>query len=341
MALSAGCGGEGPGEDNGSGETSEAVRATEIVRGYKLPFTPGATDTVTQYPHGYRDQIWNAIDIGVPLGGNVLAMKAGTVSAVVDTNADHAYPYACQIAACNDTTNFVIIQHDDGQESSYLHLARQSASALGIMPGAHVCQGQVIGRVGLNGYTSGPHVHVSVQAGGSAGARAQAWSAMWSKPTKVIHFDEANGELAQGRRYESQNEKACGTSSAPPSTGGTPEASTKDAGAEAPAVDASAPDASEPDASAPDASVPDHEADPGEWDGVNASGVLGPEEQPDPQIGEGPRPPARRTFPRQASAGCSASPTRAPGGAVALLALAVVVAGLLLRRSRLAGVFPI
>ena len=49
----------------------------------------------------------------------------------------------------------VSIRHPSGYESSYLHL---SAITRGIRPGAHVDQGQMIGRVGATGLATGPHL---------------------------------------------------------------------------------------------------------------------------------------------------------------------------------------
>jgi murein DD-endopeptidase MepM/ murein hydrolase activator NlpD len=51
--------------------------------------------------------------------------------------------------------NMVSIRHASGYESSYLHL---SSVAAGIRAGAHVNQGQMIGRVGATGLATGPHL---------------------------------------------------------------------------------------------------------------------------------------------------------------------------------------
>ena len=51
--------------------------------------------------------------------------------------------------------NMVSIRHASGYESSYLHL---SAITRGVRPGAHVAQGQMIGRVGATGLATGPHL---------------------------------------------------------------------------------------------------------------------------------------------------------------------------------------
>ncbi len=51
------------------------------------------------------------------------------------------------------------IQHANGYETGYGH---QSAFAKGIVPGARVRQGQVIGYVGTTGQSTGPHLHYEV-----------------------------------------------------------------------------------------------------------------------------------------------------------------------------------
>jgi hypothetical protein len=43
---------------------------------------------------------------------------------------------------------------------------------------------------------------------------------MWSKPTKVIVFDEVGGEVKQGLSYTSSNATACGATVPPPPPAG-------------------------------------------------------------------------------------------------------------------------
>jgi uncharacterized protein (TIGR03382 family) len=319
-------------DDLGIGDDSSEIRSSEVVRGYKLPFAAGRTLSIVQFPHAYRDQIWNAVDIGLPRGSEVLAMKSGTVSAVVDESDDYRAGYVCNWASCNNATNFVIIQHEDGQESSYLHIAKGSAKAAGMLPGKKVCQGQAIGKIGHNGFSYGPHVHVSVQGGGSRGDRNQAWGAMWSKPTKVIGFVEAPS-LTQGRSYTSTNRPTCAEAQ------GVAGASSGDAGARdassapADAGTTAAKDAGKPPKDAGAASVP--EPDAGELppdDLVSSDDLVAPESQS--HNGDGP--PSKSIAEQDAipSSGCSTSRSLTdvpPELALALLLLAVA------RRRRLAA----
>jgi hypothetical protein len=57
----------------------------------------------------------------------------------------------------------VRIRHASGFESYYLHL---SAFAKGIRGGAHVDQGQLIGRVGATGAATGPHLDYRLRKNG-------------------------------------------------------------------------------------------------------------------------------------------------------------------------------
>lgn len=55
--------------------------------------------------------------------------------------------------------NLVKLQHDNGWVTKYMHL---SAFAPGMAPGVRVTQGQLIGKVGSTGASTGPHLHYEV-----------------------------------------------------------------------------------------------------------------------------------------------------------------------------------
>jgi murein DD-endopeptidase MepM/ murein hydrolase activator NlpD len=58
--------------------------------------------------------------------------------------------------------NLIVIQHQDGVETRYAHLA-----ATGVREGDSVAAGQVIGRVGSTGRSTGPHLHFEVLVDGA------------------------------------------------------------------------------------------------------------------------------------------------------------------------------
>ncbi|MBJ7900101.1 MAG: peptidoglycan DD-metalloendopeptidase family protein [Cyanobacteria bacterium RI_101] len=79
-------------------------------------------------------------DIAAPLGAPVVAAYSGQVAL-----ADWSGGYGLMVT----------IRHLDGvQESRYAHL-----SEIFVQPGQEVRQGEIIGRVGSTGYSTGPHLH--------------------------------------------------------------------------------------------------------------------------------------------------------------------------------------
>ena len=80
---------------------------------------------------------------------------------------DFAAPIGTPIYAAGDATvifaamagtagNRVILKHDNGWETWYLHMNHFGP---GITTGVHVHQGQQIGEIGTTGRSTGPHLH--------------------------------------------------------------------------------------------------------------------------------------------------------------------------------------
>ena len=61
--------------------------------------------------------------------------------------------------------NYVIIEHDDGYSTLYAHLHQMTVT---VAAGDYVLQGQVIGKIGSSGNSTGPHLHFEVRYNGSA-----------------------------------------------------------------------------------------------------------------------------------------------------------------------------
>lgn len=125
----------------------EAVTQRE---GYKVPFEDGIVTSICQYPHGATP----AIDFCVPIGTPVIAAKDGIVIGVVNHHGEGGPE-----AKFFDKANFVELLHADGTRALYSHLLMDSVS---VARHAHVKQGEVIGKVGISGQTSGPHLHFHV-----------------------------------------------------------------------------------------------------------------------------------------------------------------------------------
>jgi murein DD-endopeptidase MepM/ murein hydrolase activator NlpD len=88
---------------------------------------------------------------------------------------DYAAPSGTPIMAAGDGVveeagwssgygRYTVIRHSNGYETAYAH---QSEIAAGIVPGAQVRQGQVIGYVGSSGLSTGPHLHFEVKINGT------------------------------------------------------------------------------------------------------------------------------------------------------------------------------
>ena len=110
-------------------------------------------DSVHRGNHG-------AIDLAGSYGPghyNVIASKSGTVVTAVsgyDDNGYYGHPAA--------RGNYVIIEHSDGNYTVYQHLAQNSVT---VSVGDQVKQGQVIGKMGNSGSSTGTHLHFEVRAG--------------------------------------------------------------------------------------------------------------------------------------------------------------------------------
>jgi murein DD-endopeptidase MepM/ murein hydrolase activator NlpD len=87
------------------------------------------------------------LDIAAPTGTPVVAARAGTVTFAGWSNRGFG--------------NLVKIRHAGGAETWYAHLSR-----ILVTVGQQVRQGEVVGRIGSTGISTGPHLHFEVHEGG-------------------------------------------------------------------------------------------------------------------------------------------------------------------------------
>ena len=83
------------------------------------------------------------LDMAAPLNTPVRAAKAGTVTISRDDSGGYG--------------KWIEVKHADGSRTRYPHL-----NSRGVQVGAQVAAGQVIGKVGSTGNSTGPHLHFEV-----------------------------------------------------------------------------------------------------------------------------------------------------------------------------------
>ena len=98
-------------------------------------------------------------------GVTVRAAANGTVTGIRDDMSDLLQGTAgAPDVTARECGNGVVMQHQDGWETQYCHMALGSVS---VRPGDILLQGAPLGRVGLSGQTQFPHVHLSVRHNGA------------------------------------------------------------------------------------------------------------------------------------------------------------------------------
>lgn len=145
---------------------------------YKAPFSAGQGFPITQaYPdaitHRTLDSVF-AVDIAMPIGTDVLAARNGVVFDVAANN----YRGGLDLTRDGQAANIVRILHDDGTFSLYAHL---NWNSIRVKPGDRVRAGQYIADSGNTGFSSGPHLHFSVQR--NAGLKIESLPVEFKGPT--------------------------------------------------------------------------------------------------------------------------------------------------------------
>lgn len=150
----------------GSSET-ESISGITLAAGDPVPITITSEFGPRKDPDTGEDEEHSGIDIAANDGSlgtiNIIAAKGGTV----------IYPSESDKINCssnrNDETcgggygNYVMIEHNDGTITLYAHLYENSIT---VREGDTVLQGQVIGKMGSSGHSTGSHLHFEVRVNG-------------------------------------------------------------------------------------------------------------------------------------------------------------------------------
>ena len=122
---------------------------------YSLPYSYCSTARRCTAPsHFITPNSRFCLDFYLPQGTPILAARPGLVVEVKDK-----YNKACYKKSFMSKCNYVVIRHDNGDESDYAHLAYRSVR---VNIGQRVRRGQIIGLSGQTGYATYPHLHFGV-----------------------------------------------------------------------------------------------------------------------------------------------------------------------------------
>ncbi len=144
-------------ETKNAGNVTGACVSAASADGYALPIDRtliAAKPTMLDEPH----HDYPAIDLMVPTGSPVYAVRGGTVARVVD------WPYNCwEVGRCEQTCGIGLsINGDDRARYVYCHGSRLN----GVEVGDQVTVGQLLMWSGNTGRSGAPHLHFEIKVGG-------------------------------------------------------------------------------------------------------------------------------------------------------------------------------
>ncbi len=124
---------------------------------YRLPFADNECYRVTQtFNSRYSHKGWQrySVDFGMYIGSPIYAARGGVVvDFKKDSNIGGRNPKYAKY------TNYLVIYHDDGTFSSYLHLKKDGVT---VNVGDIVNEGDTVGYSGNTGWSGGAHLHFMV-----------------------------------------------------------------------------------------------------------------------------------------------------------------------------------
>ncbi|MCK5547439.1 MAG: M23 family metallopeptidase, partial [Thermoplasmata archaeon] len=135
-----------------AGERFHAVeRAFFLQILFRFPLRQGRLSSsfgLRSDPFTGHPRFHNGVDLAAPIGTGVMAAREGVI---IKTGRDDIYGV------------YVLIAHAEGYETLYGHL-----SSISVRLNERVNSGMIIGKVGMTGRTTGPHLHFEIRRKGEA-----------------------------------------------------------------------------------------------------------------------------------------------------------------------------
>ena len=219
------------------------------------------------------------VDIAAPVGTVVRAAACGTVS-LADSQSGYG--------------NIICVEHSSSFSTCYAHL-----SQMNVRQGTYVNVGQVIGRVGMTGRTTGPHLHFETRVSGRAQDPAPYLGGARSIPGEP---QARTSRAATAPRAKASTQAVARQAAAPPAQQQAPEPAPAPAAAQAPAPAPAAAQAPEPAPAPAQAPAPAPAAAHAPEPAPAPAAAQAPEPAPAPAAAQAPEPapPAAPHAPQQA-----------------------------------------
>jgi hypothetical protein len=172
---------------------------------YKLPWAPTRSMQLTQDCNDSccQDHIGNdkfSWDFATAGAFMITASRGGVIKHLKMNSTS-----GCGAFGCANQVNYLVIDHGDGTQATYMHMAGNTL-APGVTCGAAVKQGQALAMAGTTGWSTGIHLHFQVNAPNTAAAQCECgtqgntcnaysvdWNAFWvtaARPALAINFSE-------------------------------------------------------------------------------------------------------------------------------------------------------
>lgn len=157
---------------------------------YSLPFQKGKSFTIYQgYNGSFSHQNENSLDFTMPIDTKITAARDGVLVKVVENNDQN-----CADKSCASFNNYILMYHNDGTFSQYVHLKQDGAI---VQEGDIIKENDIIGYSGNTGWSNGPHLHFMVF--------IQKIDKQVSLKTKFKINDGTNSEILEAKQEYTRN----------------------------------------------------------------------------------------------------------------------------------------